>query len=105
MNIYARQTIPTKVKCCGLTYAVRLVPPKFLTDLMGDSPLGAVDWDGLTIYIRDDLSPSRQFIVFCHELGHVLADTGGYGDDEGEVLAQRLERPLSSLLAENDWLP
>ena len=107
MGRLSDQTIPTRVRCGGITYRVKMVTPRQMAEMMveGDSPLGAVCWDDETIYIRDDLSPTRTFIVFCHELAHVLADTAGYGDDMGEQIAQRLERPLASMFADNGWLP
>lgn len=89
------------VRCGGLTYRTKYVAPEKMAEMAGDPCLGAVAWDDQIIYIRDDLSPARTFLVWCHEVNHILADSGGYGDDMGEEIAQRLERPLASFLAEN----
>ncbi|GAG49790.1 unnamed protein product, partial [marine sediment metagenome] len=74
-----------------------------LTAEAGESCAGKVDFAEQVVYVAHDYTPERVVLIFCHELAHLLLDAAGVSTPEQEEWAERLERPLASLLAENSW--
>ena len=102
---YRGQKIPPSVRCLGLVYKVILVDDVGMLLALGRKPeaWGATDYSNMQILLLEDQSDERMWLTFCHEVAHVLADASGLVMDASEETAEKLERPLASLLAENDW--
>ena len=96
---YARLKIPKKVRLLGIDWVIKKVP----LDEMPSDDWAMVLWREQEIYISSDYPPERMTLLLTHEIAHLLIDAMGIAPPESEHLAERLERPLASLLAENDW--
>lgn len=101
---YARLKIPKKIRLLGIDWAIKRMPYKDMPSTNGEISWACVMWREQTIYISNDYSPERMTLLLCHEVAHLLVDAMGIAPPESESLAERLERPLASLLSENQWL-
>lgn len=101
---YARLKIPKKIRLLGIDWAIKRIPYKDMPPSEEGTAWAMVQWREQKIYISNNYPPERMTLLLCHEVAHLLVDAMGIAPPESESLAERLERPLASLLAENEWL-
>lgn len=96
--------IPRSIKILGMKWKVRkLYASQMPRDDEGYPSWGATHYNEQRILLDRSCTPERMTLNFCHEIGHILADAAGIAPPRTEVWAQQLERPLASLLCDNDW--
>ena len=100
---YARLKIPRKIRLLGIDWAIKQVLYKDMPSCEDGLSWAMVKWAEQIIYISSDYPPERVTLLLCHEIAHLLIDAMGIAPPESEHLAERLERPLASLLSENRW--
>lgn len=96
--------IPRSIKILGMVWKVRkLHASQMPRDNDGYLSWGTTNFKEQKVSLNRECNPERMTLNLCHEIAHILADAAGMSPPRTEELAQQLERPLASLLTENEW--
>jgi Zn-dependent peptidase ImmA (M78 family) len=92
--------IPKTVKVGAMTYSVEIVPNLFSKR----SLYGEVTYSDQSIIIAGDVSESRQFNAFLHELTHaILFEMGDWERSSDELFVRQFSNMLTQVAVDNGW--